>query len=142
MDDILQIVLDNVLLPVKDMSRLSCVSIFFRSTVKNQYPVYIKKYKEDTRVGKVVPKTARSYSKICQVCIVNKAGCFDPFTKQSVCDNCLIPVILFEKAKEKYGVDYYDMLRYDRYQYWRKVSLIKYFKLDDVQECVFYKQFK
>lgn len=142
MEDVLQVVLDNVQFHAKDMARLSSVSPFFRLIVKNQYPFYIKKYKEDTRVGRVLSKTTRSYSKTCQVCLDNKAGCFDPFTKKSVCDNCLIPVILYEKAQDKYGVNYYDMLRYDRYQYWRKVQLIKYFRLDDVKECVFYKQFK
>ena len=81
-DDILQVVLDNVHFHAKDMARLSTMSKFFRSTVKNQYPVYIKKYREDTRVGKILPKTARKYSKVCQVCLTNKAGCFDPFTKQ------------------------------------------------------------
>ena len=139
MDDILQIVLDNVRVSAQDIERLSCVYTLFRTVAKDQYPVYHKQYKEDTRVGKVLSKTARKYSKVCQVCNTGRADCFDPFTKQSVCDECRIPVILLEKAKKKYGITEDDMTRYDRYQYWRKVQLIQYFKLDDVKECVFYK---
>ena len=139
MDDIVQIVLDNVQISGQDMARLSCVSVFFRSTVKNQYPIYCKLYREDTRLGKVLPKTSRSYSKECQVCLVNKAGNFDPFTKKSVCDTCRTRVIMFEKAVEQYGIDEHDMIRYDRYQYWSKAKLVRYFRLDDVKECLFYK---